>query len=78
MHGAVQGDHLGPAVAHEPHGHRGARRRREATGQPPEIPAAAIAWLVAGSPDAVALAGTEVVAARVVADHGLLDPGVTP
>jgi NAD(P)-dependent dehydrogenase (short-subunit alcohol dehydrogenase family) len=36
----------------------------EATGQPPEIPALTIAWLVAGSDEARALVGTEVVARR--------------
>jgi NAD(P)-dependent dehydrogenase (short-subunit alcohol dehydrogenase family) len=36
----------------------------EPTGQSPEIPAATIAWLVAGSDEARALVGTEVVARR--------------
>jgi NAD(P)-dependent dehydrogenase (short-subunit alcohol dehydrogenase family) len=36
----------------------------EPTGQSPDIPAATIAWLVAGSDEARALAGTEVVARR--------------
>lgn len=44
----------------------------EARGDAPEGPAAAIAWLLAGSPEARALAGQEVVARTVVAEHQLL------
>lgn len=51
---------------------RAVRAGRDATGHGPEIPAAAIAWLVEGSPESLALAGTEVVATQLVAEHGLL------
>jgi NAD(P)-dependent dehydrogenase (short-subunit alcohol dehydrogenase family) len=43
----------------------------EARGDSPDGPAAAVAWLLAGGPDAVALAGQEVVAREVVAQHHL-------
>lgn len=41
------------------------------TGQSPDIPAKAIAWLVAGSEDARACAGEEVIAREVVKQHSL-------
>lgn len=51
---------------------RAERAGNEATGHAPEVPAAAIAWLVEGSHEALALAGTEVVATQVVVEHDLL------
>jgi NAD(P)-dependent dehydrogenase (short-subunit alcohol dehydrogenase family) len=50
---------------------RAKRMGVEPTGQSAEIPAKAAAWIVAGSPDAVALAGKEVVARDVVTTFNL-------
>lgn len=52
---------------------RAARAGNEATGQSPEIPAAAAVWLALGSPDAQALAGADVVARDVVKQYGLFN-----
>ena len=51
---------------------RAARIGAAATGQGPEIPAAAAAWLAAGSEPAKALAGTDVVALDLVNEYALL------
>lgn len=50
---------------------RAQRAGSEATGQSPEIPAAAMVWLALGSAEAKALAGTDVVARDVVKQFGL-------
>jgi NAD(P)-dependent dehydrogenase (short-subunit alcohol dehydrogenase family) len=50
---------------------RARRTGVEPTGQSAEIPAKAAAWLVAGSHEAVAMAGTEVVARDVVSTYKL-------
>lgn len=50
---------------------RAKRTGVEPTGQSAEIPAKAAAWLVAGSQDAVAMAGTEVVARDIVKTFNL-------
>lgn len=51
---------------------RAEHARTEVTGDPPEGPAAVIAWLLAGSEPARALAGREVVSRDVLAEHHLL------
>ena len=50
---------------------RAARIGTQATGQSPEIPAAAAVWLAGDSPDARTLAGTDTVARDLVAQYQL-------
>lgn len=51
---------------------RAARAGTQATGQSPEIPAAAALWLALGSPQARSLAGSDVVARDLVAQYDLI------
>jgi NAD(P)-dependent dehydrogenase (short-subunit alcohol dehydrogenase family) len=51
---------------------RAVKAGRVPTGDSPNVPAAAVEWLVDGSPEARALAGRTVVARQVVEEHDLM------